>query len=120
MNAQYFTEPSKPIRLGDAKSISRALGNDIQICIGRLHRFTQIFLALLPFPICVNLRNLRMSLPLSNSGCRLLCDADVLGLGEEAKGLVAAFAADPALFHAAEGHAQVADEPAVYPDGPRV
>ena len=47
----------------------------------------------------------------------LLRDADVLGLGEEAEGFLAAFAADAALFHAAEGDAEIADEPAVYPNG---
>src|SRR5262249_54240873 len=39
-----------------------------------------------------------------------------LRLGEEAQRLVAAFAADAALFHAAEGSAEVAQEPAVHPD----
>ena len=48
----------------------------------------------------------------------LLRDADVLGLGEEAEGFFAAFAADTALFHAAEGNAEIANEPAIYPDGP--
>src|SRR5437764_11880983 len=47
----------------------------------------------------------------------LLCDADIFRLGEKAKGFLTAFAADAALFHAAEGDAQVAHEPAVYPDG---
>lgn len=47
----------------------------------------------------------------------LFCDTDVLRLGEEAEGFFAAFAADAALFHAAEGDAQVAHEPAIYPDG---
>src|SRR5450759_5613940 len=46
----------------------------------------------------------------------LLCDTDVLRLGEEAQGFVAAFAADAACLHAAEGDAQVAYEPAIYPD----
>src|ERR1700731_4030037 len=46
----------------------------------------------------------------------LLRDANVLRLGEEAEGFVAAFAADAALFHAAERDPKVADEPAVYPD----
>src|SRR5215203_1409897 len=47
----------------------------------------------------------------------LLRDADVLRLGEEVERFVAAFAADAALFHATEGDAQVADKPAVYPNG---
>ena len=47
-------------------------------------------------------------------------DADVLRLGEEAQRLVAALAADAALLHAAERHAQVAQHPAVDPDGARV
>ena len=34
-----------------------------------------------------------------------LCNTDVLGLGEEAQGFFAAFAADAALFHAAKGNA---------------
>ena len=46
----------------------------------------------------------------------LLCDADVFGLGEEAESFFAAFAADAALLHAAEGNAQVAHQPAIYPD----
>src|SRR4051794_25561323 len=46
----------------------------------------------------------------------LLRDADVLWFGEEAQGFFAAFAADAALLHAAEGDAKVADEAAVYPD----
>src|SRR5207253_76486 len=46
----------------------------------------------------------------------LLCDADILRFGEESQRLFAAFAADAALFHAAEGDAQVAHQPAVYPD----
>src|SRR3954447_25290847 len=48
---------------------------------------------------------------------RLLGDADVLGLGEETQRFFAAFAADAALFHAAKRDAQIADKPAVYPDG---
>jgi hypothetical protein len=44
----------------------------------------------------------------------LLGDADVLGLGEKAERFFAAFAADAALFHAAEGNAEIADEPAIY------
>src|SRR4051812_32778440 len=47
----------------------------------------------------------------------LFRDADVLGLGEETERFLAAFAADAALFHAAEGNAEIADEPAVYPNG---
>src|SRR5438132_2027451 len=46
----------------------------------------------------------------------LLCDADVFRFGEETYGFVAAFAADAAGFHSAEWDAQVAHEPAVYPD----
>ena len=48
---------------------------------------------------------------------RLLCDADVFWLGEEAQRFFAAFAANTALFHAAEGNAQVAQEPAIHPHG---
>src|SRR4029077_13284630 len=51
---------------------------------------------------------------------RLLCDTDILGLGEESKCFLTAFAADAALFHAAEGDAQVAHEPAVHPNGASV
>ncbi len=46
----------------------------------------------------------------------LLCDADVFRLGEESKRFFAAFAADAACFHSAERDAQVAHEPAIYPD----
>ena len=47
----------------------------------------------------------------------LFGDADVLRLGEETQRFFAAFAADAALLHAAKRDAQVAHEPAVYPDG---
>ena len=50
----------------------------------------------------------------------LLCNADILGLGEESQCFFAAFAADAALLHAAEGNSQVAHQPAVYPDGASV
>ena len=48
---------------------------------------------------------------------QLFCDADVLRFGEKAERFVAAFAADAALFHSAKRDAQIAHEPAVYPDG---
>gem|GEM_PF-5263930 len=44
----------------------------------------------------------------TKSNFRLLCDADVFWLREEAQSFVAAFAADAALFHAAEGDTQIA------------
>ena len=47
---------------------------------------------------------------------RSLRDANVLWLGKEPQGFFAAFAADAALFHAAERDAEIADEPAIYPD----
>src|SRR5207253_1550957 len=50
------------------------------------------------------------------SSVSLSCDTNVLGLGEKSQRFFAAFAADAAGFHAAEGDAQVAHEPAVYPD----
>src|SRR5262245_468190 len=55
----------------------------------------------------------------TSSGSRVLreLDADVLRLGEEAHRLLAPLATDAALLHAAERHAQVAEEPAVDPDG---
>src|SRR5882724_3518034 len=40
-----------------------------------------------------------------------LCDADVFRLGEEAKGFLAAFAANAAGLHPTEGDTQVAHEP---------
>src|SRR5207249_7484246 len=46
--------------------------------------------------------------------------ANVLRLGEESQCFFAAFAADAACFHAAERDAQVAHQPAVYPDGASV
>jgi len=46
----------------------------------------------------------------------LLGDANVLWLGEETQRFFAAFAADAALFHAAEGHAEIAHQPAIHPD----
>src|ERR1041385_7914749 len=59
----------------------------------------------------------RMKTDLFFKRCPLLRDADVLRLGEKAEGFFAAFAADAALFHPAEGDAEIANEPAVYPDG---
>src|SRR5947207_15501146 len=45
-----------------------------------------------------------------------LRDADIFRFGEKAKRFFAAFAANTALFHAAERNAQIAHEPAIYPD----
>src|SRR5512133_1156985 len=61
------------------------------------------------------LNNQLSTLKLSDSKDSLR-DADVFGLGEEAKRFFAAFAADAALFHAAEWNAQIAHQPAIYPD----
>jgi hypothetical protein len=47
---------------------------------------------------------------------RLFRDADVFRLGEEPQSFFAAFAADATGFHSAKGDAEVAHEPAVYPD----
>jgi hypothetical protein len=47
----------------------------------------------------------------------LLRDTDVLCFGEEPQRFFAAFAADAALFHAAERDAQIAHQPAIHPDG---
>ncbi len=47
---------------------------------------------------------------------KLFRDADVLWLGEKAQSFFAAFAADAAGFHSTERDAEVADEPAVYPN----
>ncbi len=58
-----------------------------------------------------------MTQPFFCRSIELLRDADVFWLGEKAQRLIAAFAANAALFHSAEGDAQVAHEPAVYPDG---
>ena len=46
----------------------------------------------------------------------LLRDADVFRLSEKAQSFFAAFAANATLFHAPKGDAQVAHEPAIYPD----
>src|ERR1051326_8836115 len=51
---------------------------------------------------------------------RLLRDTNVLWLSEEPQRFFAAFAAYAALFHAAEWNAQIADEPAIHPNRPRV
>src|SRR6266566_4505764 len=51
---------------------------------------------------------------------QLFRDADVFWFGEESQCFFAAFAADAALFHAAEGDAQVAQQPAVHPNCPGV
>src|SRR5205807_705414 len=47
----------------------------------------------------------------------LLRDADVFWFGEKPERFFTAFAANATGFHAAEGDAEVAHEPAVYPDG---
>src|SRR3954453_21336093 len=47
---------------------------------------------------------------------RLLRDANVLWFGEKTQRFFAAFAADAALFHAAEWDAEIAHQPAIYPD----
>src|SRR5690349_2269793 len=46
----------------------------------------------------------------------LLRDADIFWLGEEMERLGTAFAADAAGFHPAERNAEIADEPAIYPN----
>jgi hypothetical protein len=46
----------------------------------------------------------------------LFRDANVLWFSEKAKRFFAAFAADAALFHAAERDTEIADQPAIYPD----
>ena len=45
-----------------------------------------------------------------------LRNANILGLCKKSQRFFAAFAADTALFHPAEGNAEIAHEPAVYPD----
>src|SRR5690348_18474638 len=45
--------------------------------------------------------------------------ADVARLGEEAHGLETPLAADAGLLHAAHGHPEVPEHPAVYPDESR-
>src|SRR5258706_15318126 len=47
-------------------------------------------------------------------------DADILRLCEEVQRLESPFAADAALFHPAERHAEIAQEPAVDPDRPGI
>src|SRR5215813_10326711 len=46
----------------------------------------------------------------------LSSDTDILCLRKKMECLHATFAADAALFHAAERNAEIADEPAIYPD----
>src|SRR6478609_11783361 len=45
-----------------------------------------------------------------------LRNTDVFCFGEKAQRFFAAFAADPALFHASERDSEIAHEPAIYPD----
>src|ERR1051325_7749583 len=45
----------------------------------------------------------------------LFGDADVLRLRKKPEGFFAAFTADAALFHAAKGDAEIAQQPAVHP-----
>ncbi len=52
------------------------------------------------------------------SSVNLSSDTNILSLCEKVERLGAAFAADAAGFHPTEGNAQVAHEPAVYPDCP--
>src|SRR6516165_9247860 len=47
----------------------------------------------------------------------LFGNTNVFRFGKETQRFFTAFAADAALFHAAEWNAQVAHEPAIYPDG---
>ena len=47
---------------------------------------------------------------------RLLCDADILRLGEEAQRLFATFTADAALFHSTKRDSQIPHQPTIYPD----
>src|SRR5437763_641673 len=61
------------------------------------------------------LNNQLSTLKLSDSKDSLR-DTDIFRLGEEAQCFFAAFAADAALFHAAKRNAQIAHQPAVYPD----
>src|SRR6266480_7377879 len=51
------------------------------------------------------------------STINLFCDADILWLGKKAERFFASLPSDATGFHAAEGDAQIADEPAIYPDG---
>src|SRR5262245_36961135 len=46
----------------------------------------------------------------------LSCDTDILCLGKKTERLDTAFATDAALFHAAKWNAQIAHEPAIYPN----
>src|ERR1700751_2415138 len=52
----------------------------------------------------------------SRRNARLLRDANVLCFSKEAKRFFSTLAADPALFHAPKGNAQIAHQPAIYPD----
>src|SRR5215472_12608824 len=54
-------------------------------------------------------------LPVADSGSSQL-DADVFRFGEELERIEPALAADAAFLHAAEGNAQVAQEPRIDPD----
>src|SRR5258706_12846125 len=56
----------------------------------------------------------------ASTACSGELDADILRLREEVQRLESPLAADAALFHPAERHAQVAQQPAVDPDGPGV
>src|SRR4029077_20431559 len=48
------------------------------------------------------------------------CDADIFWFSEKTECFLPAFTADAALFHAAEGHTEVAHQPAVHPHRARV
>ena len=54
------------------------------------------------------------------SQCSLLRDANVLWFSEETQRIFAAFAAYATLFHAAERDAEIAYQPAIYPDRPGI
>src|SRR5262249_40891362 len=71
---------------------------------------------------CLNERRINLkphaateATPANDHVC-LLRDANVLRLSKETQRFFAALAADAALFHSPERNAQVADEPAIYPD----
>src|SRR5690348_11131757 len=57
---------------------------------------------------------------ISRSIAPSVLDADVARFGEEAHGFEAALASHARLLHAAHGHAQVPEQPAVHPDQPRL
>src|SRR6266496_3462818 len=78
----------------------------------RVEKSSRIHIAIIPLYRVIGLIYLKQV----RGGRFLLCNTDVLWLGEEMQRLGSAFATNAASFHADEGNAEIADEPAIHPN----